>query len=165
MEVTDRPQQSKSRRTRLIATELNRDGSVARESAIIVGVVLPEHQINGDPLEELEGLAETAGAHVVGRLTQNRQKPDYATYLGKGKVEELSQLVEATDADVVIFIHREDLYYTEEEWDRQFPGRPYPRNITDLIVAKHRNGPTGTVQLLFRDNLVRFDSFSRVDNF
>ena len=69
------------------------------------------------------------------------------------------------DADVVIFIHREDLYYTEEEWDRQFPGRPYPRNITDLIVAKHRNGPTGTVQLLFRDNLVRFDSFSRVDNF
>ena len=69
------------------------------------------------------------------------------------------------DADVVIFIHREDLYHTEEEWDRQFPGRPYPRNITDLIVAKHRNGPTGTVQLLFRDNLVRFDSFSRVDNF
>jgi len=69
------------------------------------------------------------------------------------------------DADVVMFIHREDLYYTEEEWDQQFPGRPYPRNITDLIVAKHRNGPTGTVQLLFRDNLVRFDSLSRVDNF
>ena len=69
------------------------------------------------------------------------------------------------DADVVMFIHRDDLYYTEEEWDQQFPGRPYPRNITDLIVAKHRNGPTGTVQLLFRDNLVRFDSLSRVDNF
>ncbi len=67
------------------------------------------------------------------------------------------------DADVVMFIHREDLYFTEEEWDQQFPGRPYPRNITDLIVAKHRNGPTGTVQLLFRDNLVRFDSLSRVD--
>ena len=69
------------------------------------------------------------------------------------------------DADVVMFIHREDLYYTEEEWERQFPGRPYPKNITDLIIAKHRNGPTGTVQLYFRDNLVRFDSLSRVDSY
>ena len=64
-----------------------------------------------------------------------------------------------------MFIHREDLYYTEEEWERQFPGRPYPKNITDLIIAKHRNGPTGTVQLYFRDNLVRFDSLSRVDSY
>ena len=69
------------------------------------------------------------------------------------------------DADVVMFIHREDLYFTEDEWDQQFPGRPYPRNVADLIVAKHRNGPTGTVQLYFRDNLVRFDSFARVDSF
>lgn len=103
MEVSGRPQKQKSRRTTPIATELNRHGSVARESAIIVGVMLPENQITGDPLEELEGLAETAGARVVGRLTQNRQKPDYATYLGKGKVEELAQLVDSTEADVVIF--------------------------------------------------------------
>ena len=78
---------------------MNRDGSVVSESAIIVGVVLPEQQFTGDPLEELDGLAETAGAHVVGQLVQKRQKPDYATYLGKGKGEELSQLVAATDAD------------------------------------------------------------------
>jgi len=69
------------------------------------------------------------------------------------------------DADIVMFIHRDDVYFTEEEWDQQFPGRPYPRNVADLIVAKHRNGPTGNVQLYFRDNLVRFDSFSRVDDF
>jgi replicative DNA helicase len=69
------------------------------------------------------------------------------------------------DADIVMFIHRDDVYFTEEEWDQQFPGRPYPRNVADLIVAKHRNGPTGNVQLYFRDNLVRFDSFSRVDGF
>ncbi|PKB71580.1 MAG: replicative DNA helicase [SAR202 cluster bacterium Io17-Chloro-G6] len=69
------------------------------------------------------------------------------------------------DADVVMFLHRDDVYFTEDEWDQQFPGRPYPRNIADLIVAKHRNGPTGNLQLFFRDNLVRFDSLSRVDDF
>ncbi|HCP23896.1 MAG TPA: replicative DNA helicase [Dehalococcoidia bacterium] len=69
------------------------------------------------------------------------------------------------DADVVMFLHRDDVYTSEEEWDQQFPGRPYPKNIADLIVAKHRNGPTGNVQLYFRDNLVRFDSFARVDDF
>ena len=69
------------------------------------------------------------------------------------------------DADIVMFLHREDVYFTEDEWDQQFPGRPYPRNIADLIVAKHRNGPTGNLQLLFRNNFVRFDSFSKVDEF
>tara|TARA_B110000014_G_C20082678_1_gene565962 strand:+ start:96 stop:1088 length:993 start_codon:yes stop_codon:yes gene_type:complete len=69
------------------------------------------------------------------------------------------------DADVVMFLHRDDIYFTEDEWDQQFPGRPFPRNIADLIVAKHRNGPTGNLQLFFRDNLVRFDSLSRVDDF
>ena len=33
------------------------------------------------------------------------------------------------DADVVMFIHREDLYITEEEWEQQRPGQPYPRNM------------------------------------
>ncbi|MCH2513438.1 MAG: replicative DNA helicase [Chloroflexi bacterium] len=69
------------------------------------------------------------------------------------------------DADVVMFLHRDDLYMDEDEWARQFPGRAYPRNIADLIVAKHRNGPTGTVQLYFRDNWVRFDSYRQVDEF
>ena len=67
------------------------------------------------------------------------------------------------DADVVMFLHRDDVYFSEDEWAQQFPGRPYPKNIADLIVAKHRNGPTGNLQLFFRDNFVRFDSFARVD--
>jgi len=65
------------------------------------------------------------------------------------------------DADIVMFIYREDVYYTEEEWDQQFPGRPYPRNIAEIIVAKHRHGPTGSVKLRFRDNLVRFEALAR----
>jgi GTP-binding protein HflX len=55
------------------------------------------------PLEELEGLAVTAGARVVGTLTQRREAPDVTTYLGRGKVEELQRLSAAADADVVIF--------------------------------------------------------------
>ena len=84
-------------------TEMNRAESVASEAAILVGVMLPNRPHLGDPLEELEGLAATAGANVVGRLTQRRDTPDMTTYLGKGKVEELSQLAQATDADIAIF--------------------------------------------------------------
>ncbi len=69
------------------------------------------------------------------------------------------------DADVVMFIHREDMYYTEEEWEQHSPGRPYPKNIAEIIVAKHRNGPTDDINLYFRDNLLRFESIPRVEAF
>ncbi len=59
---------------------------------------LPEH-----PLEELSGLAETAGATVVGGVIQRRDHPDQTTYLGKGKVEELKGLIDLHDADMVVF--------------------------------------------------------------
>ena len=73
------------------------------ESAILVGVQLPEKLFDEEPLAELAGLAETAGSTVVARLTQKREAPDKTTYIGRGKVEQLKQLVEATDADVVVF--------------------------------------------------------------
>ena len=69
------------------------------------------------------------------------------------------------DADIVMFIHREDMYYTEAEWEQHSPGRPYPKNIAEIIVAKHRNGPTDDINLYFRDNLLRFDSIQRVEAF
>jgi replicative DNA helicase len=50
------------------------------------------------------------------------------------------------DADVVVFIYRDELY--NPETDKQ--------HIADIIVAKHRNGPTGTVQLFFRNRLAQF---------
>jgi GTP-binding protein HflX len=67
-----------------------------------VGVWLPEGH-HADELEELQGLAETAGCRTVGTLTQNREQPNPRYYLGSGKVEELTELVKATEADVVIF--------------------------------------------------------------
>ena len=83
--------------------ELNRTDSVVSEAAVLVGVFLPSKESPGAPLEELEGLAATAGVRVVGRLTQRRDAPDATTYLGKGKVEELTMLAAANDADLVIF--------------------------------------------------------------
>jgi len=83
--------------------DLERSQSIASESAVLVSVILSDQSFSGDPLEELEGLAETAGTQVVGRMSQRRERPDPATYLGKGKVEELCQLVEHTEADVLLF--------------------------------------------------------------
>ena len=83
--------------------ELSRTDSVETEAAVLVGVSLQARETRDDSLEELEGLAATAGVRVVGRVTQRRETPDTATYLGSGKVEELTQLAAANDADLVIF--------------------------------------------------------------
>jgi GTP-binding protein HflX len=78
--------------------------TVARERAFLVSVALPERPFLGDdPLEELRGLTTTAGAVVVGGLCQRRQKINPGSYIGKGKLAELTEHVQASDADVVIF--------------------------------------------------------------
>ena len=68
-----------------------------RERAFLCGVGSEEE------LEELARLAESAGAVVVGRTVQRRGKPDAATYFGRGKVDELSLLLQTADADLVVF--------------------------------------------------------------
>jgi replicative DNA helicase len=67
------------------------------------------------------------------------------------------------DADVVMFIYREDVYVSREDWESRNPIDPYPEGITKLIVAKHRNGPTGVVHLRFRSNLSRFEDLMVVE--
>ncbi len=65
------------------------------------------------------------------------------------------------DADVVLFIYREDVYVTREQWEnQQHPDRPYPEGVAQIIIAKHRNGPTGTIDLRFRKNLTRFEDLA-----
>jgi len=63
------------------------------------------------------------------------------------------------DADVVIFIYRDEIYFTREEWEREHPGESYPPPA-DIIIAKHRNGPTGEVKLLFKPRLAKFDNIT-----
>ena len=54
-------------------------------------------------MDELSGLAEAAGVIVLGQMIQNLETPNRATYIGKGKVEELSEMVANMEADTVIF--------------------------------------------------------------
>ena len=80
------------------------DLSVARETAVLVSVALPERPwLTSDPCDELRGLAGTAGATVVAELTQKRQEVVPATYIGKGKMDELKAAADAADVDVVLF--------------------------------------------------------------
>jgi GTP-binding protein HflX len=84
---------------------MKRTGGLGRpERAILVGVLLPDGDYSpDDPLDEIRGLAETAGLQVVGGLLQKRPQIDIATYIGSGKVEELKELVKAHEADLVVF--------------------------------------------------------------
>ena len=78
--------------------------TVHLERAFLVSVALPERPwITDDPLAELRGLATTAGAVIVGGLTQRRDRINPGTYIGAGKLAELQEQVQAADADVIIF--------------------------------------------------------------
>ena len=76
-----------------------------REKIVVVGAVLPDtsQEEVDESLDELALLVDTAGADVVGRLTQRMGSPDPAYFIGRGKVEELRELSYATDCDTVIF--------------------------------------------------------------
>lgn len=76
-----------------------------REKIVLVAVTLDGHNDDetNESLDELERLVDTAGADVVARLTQRRDKPDPASFIGKGKVEELKATCLAVDADTVVF--------------------------------------------------------------
>jgi len=78
--------------------------AVQHRTAVLVAVPGPELQLPKERvLDELKGLVKTAGVTVVGELVQFRPKPHPGTCLGKGKVDELKDLVEATGAELVIF--------------------------------------------------------------
>jgi GTP-binding protein HflX len=80
---------------------------VPRDRTVLAGVNLPDAWSGGlggqTDLPELGRLADTAGADVVGQVEQNRHRPAPSTFLGKGKLEELQELIEETEANLVIF--------------------------------------------------------------
>ena len=105
----------------------------------------------------LKGLARDLEVPVVALSQLSRAPEVRATH-----IPQLSDLRESgsieQDADVVMFIYREDVYLRKDEWERMHPDKPtYPAGIAQIIVAKHRNGPTGTIHLRFRDSLARFE--------
>lgn len=74
----------------------------AEEKVILVGVQLNENEPAEESLDELGELAKTAGAEVVGRMIQSREYIHPATYIGKGKITELKELLWETDATGII---------------------------------------------------------------
>jgi len=76
---------------------------VRLEKVVIIGVYSRGHEIDAEnSLKELAALCETAGAEVLDGLLQRKPNPDPATYLGRGKVEELAAIVLAEGADTVV---------------------------------------------------------------
>jgi GTP-binding protein HflX len=70
-----------------------------RERAVLVGL---GNGLEEDSLNELAALAQAAGAEPVGRVVQSRSTPDPATFVGKGKIAQIHDLVHSTDADAII---------------------------------------------------------------
>lgn len=112
----------------------------------------------------LKGMARDLNVALItcsqlSRMVENRpgHRPQLSDLRDSGSIEQ--------DSDVVMFIHREDSYYTEDEWREEFPSRTYPKNVAEIIVAKHRNGPTGSILLYFRDQVVRFETLERLEDY
>jgi GTP-binding protein HflX len=75
------------------------------ETAILLGLEAPGKAGYEEALSELERLADTAGARTLERVVQRRAKPDPATFVGKGKAEEVGRLRQDLGADLVIVDH------------------------------------------------------------
>jgi len=73
------------------------------ETIILVGTDIDKEQNINETLAELERLVETAGGEVVGTIIQRRERPDIATYIGKGKLEELKALQLESKATTIVF--------------------------------------------------------------
>src|SRR5688572_16347830 len=100
----------------------------------------------------LKAVARELGIPVIALSQLNRQsegrdghRPRMSDLRESGSIEQ--------DADVVMLLHRED-YYRQTEADFQ------PDNIAEVIIAKQRNGPTGTVKLTFLNKTTRFENLS-----
>lgn len=115
-----------------------------QETALLLGLYASED----DPsLLELALLADTAGAKVVGRVAQNRPSPDNATYIGKGKAEELALLVHAMSCKLCIV--DDELTPVQEKNLEEILGiRVIDRTTLILdIFAQHARSAEGRMQV------------------
>jgi len=94
--------QAGRQRRRLTATEVDLERVRQRALLVSTGAGSPTNEEAEASLDELALLADTAGAEPVDAVLQRRRSPDVATYVGKGKAEELRETVDAQDIDLVI---------------------------------------------------------------
>ena len=102
----------------------------------------------------LKGLAREINVPIIalsqlsrGVEQRTNKRPMLSDLRESGSIEQ--------DADLVIMLYRED-YYNPDTPDR---------GIAEIIITKHRNGPTGTVKLLFKSELTKFENLARPNNY
>ena len=110
----------------------------------------------------LKGLARDLDVPVLALSQLSRaieSRPDRRPMLSdlreSGSIEQ--------DADVVMFIFREDMIHGEEQWEKLHPDRPYPKGASEIIVAKHRHGPIGMIKLWFDERITTFRNAAKVN--
>ena len=108
-----------------------------------------KRNLSGDRQQELarELNVPIIALSQLSRSVESRQvkRPMLSDLRESGSLEQ--------DADIVMFLYREDYYNPETE----------NKNITELIVAKHRNGPVGTINLFFHKQFTKFVSLTKMD--
>lgn len=86
---------------------MNLNDRVATEKALLVGLnadcFKPENTATYESLDELEALLETAGGICAAKVLQNRHTPDPHSFIGEGKAQEVRELLETTEANLVVF--------------------------------------------------------------
>lgn len=75
-----------------------------QQTAVLAAVDTGEYDVQRS-VDELEELAKSAGAEVLGRMIQRKDRPDPATLMGAGRLEELADFVRSSEAELVIFDH------------------------------------------------------------
>jgi GTP-binding protein HflX len=134
-------------RRRLTATEV--DLEVLRQRALLVGTGAGTRNLDDAEasLAELALLADTAGADPVESVLQRRDSPDPATYIGKGKADELRGLADALDVDVVIF--DDELSPAQQRNLEKLFGRDVVDRVALIldIFAQHAHSQEGMVQV------------------
>ncbi|CAN5634839.1 GTPase HflX [soil metagenome] len=117
--------------------------------AVLVAVARPgqsNHDVDAS-LDEMEQLLETAGGSAVGRVVQRRDTPDVATFIGRGKVAELKELIQALDADAAVF--DDDLSPAQQRnLEEKLRVKVLDRTIVILdIFAQHASSSEGAAQV------------------
>jgi replicative DNA helicase len=127
----------------LIQGESRREGRVQELSEITRSLKALAREIDAPVLaiSQLSRAIEWRTSH----------KPQLSDLRDSGSIEQ--------DADVVLFISRDAMYFTKDEWEKthDIGIEPYEEDKADIIIAKHRNGPTGEIKLRFDSKTARFE--------
>lgn len=122
------------------------ENSQAPEVAMLVGIDTGDYDAEVS-IDELEELARTAGAVVCAKVIQKRDRPDSATYVGSGRLEEIKEFAEANDVDLLIFdgeLTPSQQRNIENETDIRVIDRT--TLILDIFAARARSGE-GKIQV------------------